>query len=49
MTKGTIQAGICGFTAQVTARWEDQLEVELQVTSGCQAVQGDDGGPGQHL
>ena len=40
MTKGTIQPGICGFTAQVTARSEDQMEVEVHVTSGCKAVQG---------
>ena len=39
MTKAVIQPGVCGFTAEVTADSEDQMEVTVQVVSGCKAVQ----------
>ena len=39
MAKVSIEPGICGFTALVTAHSEDRHNVELSVTSGCEAVQ----------
>ena len=39
MTKVRIEPGVCGFTAEVIADSEDQMEVTVQVVSGCKAVQ----------
>ena len=40
MTKVKIEPGVCGLPTIVTAEAdEDQLEVKLTVTSGCEAVQ----------
>ena len=39
MTKVRIEPGICKFTTVVTANSEDGMEVELDVHSGCKAVQ----------
>ena len=39
MTKVKIEPGVCGLPTMVTAEAdEDQLEVKLTVTSGCEAV-----------
>jgi hypothetical protein len=40
MTKVSIDPGVCGFKALVTAESEDQQEVTIRISSGCQAVQG---------
>ena len=39
MTKVKIEPGVCGFTTMVTADSADQMEVRLQVSSGCASVQ----------
>ena len=38
MTKVSIDPGVCGFVAQVTAVSEKSRKVKLSVTSGCEAV-----------
>ena len=38
MTKVMINPGVCGLVTAVEARSEDQMEVELTVKSGCEAV-----------
>ena len=38
MTKVIVRPGVCGFVTHVTAESEDQMEVKLQVASGCEAV-----------
>ena len=38
MTKVMINPGICGFVTSVTAESEDQMEVKIQVKSGCKSV-----------
>lgn len=40
MTKVTIEPGVCGFTARVTADSEDGQTVRLTISSGCGAVAG---------
>lgn len=39
MTKVLVEPGVCGFTTKVTADSEDQMEVKVKVSSGCEAVQ----------
>lgn len=38
MTKVRIDPGVCGFVTSVTAHSEDQMEVTVQVKSGCESV-----------
>ena len=38
MTKVRINPGVCGFTTTVTATSEDQMEVKVKVSSGCESV-----------
>ena len=38
MTKVRIEPGVCGFVTSVTAHSEDQMEVTVQVKSGCESV-----------
>ena len=38
MTKVMINPGICGFVTSVTAESEDQMEVQVQVKSGCKSI-----------
>lgn len=39
MTKVMIEPGVCGFVTKVSADSEDQMEVRVQVSTGCEAVQ----------
>ncbi len=36
--KGTINAGVCGFTTEVVGRSEDGQNVTLSITSDCENV-----------
>lgn len=38
MTKVVIEPGVCGLTTTVEAQSEDQMEVSVQVKSGCASV-----------
>ena len=38
MTKVRIEPGVCGFVTTVSAHSEDQMEVTVQVKSGCESV-----------
>ena len=38
MTKVMINPGICGFVTSVTAESEDQMEVKVQIKSGCKSL-----------
>ena len=38
MTKVMVNPGICGFVTSVTAESEDQMEVKVQVRSGCKSI-----------
>ena len=39
MKKVRIESGVCGFVTDVTAVSEDGMDVKLEITSGCPAVQ----------
>lgn len=38
MTKVKIEPGICGLVTSVEAESEDQMEVRVKVSSGCESV-----------
>lgn len=38
MTKVVIEPGVCGFLTRVAAEAVDEMEVKIQVKSGCESV-----------